>query len=161
MIERPPGRIGALLVVGCLLVGSLVGAGATTPDPALNDYPDADEFGPDYGDYVGDVVEFGGTVVATDPVVLEVDHGIDGTLLLVVTNVEQPVDPGDRLRVFGTVQPGYAVEAHGTVAVAPWEQYYAWGISFVAGLWVLARFLRGWSFDRESLWFAPREGADA
>ncbi|RQG89231.1 hypothetical protein EA462_12770 [Natrarchaeobius halalkaliphilus] len=38
----------------------------------------------------------------------------------------------------------------------PWERYYMYGISGVAGIWVASRFVLGWRFDRERVAFVPR-----
>ena len=161
MIDRPHSRLLALLVLFCVLFVLLVGAGTLTPDPAMNQYPDHYDLGTDYGSYEGGYAEISGTVIETDPVVIEAEYDVDRALVLTVTNVEEPVEVGQRLRVYGIVQPGGTINAHETVVVSPWETYYAWVVSFVAGLWVLVRFRRGWRFDRSTLSFHPTGAYDA
>lgn len=160
MIDRPPSRLLGLAALLCVLFGLLVGAGTLTPDPTMNHYPDRHDLGGNYDAYLGERVEVSGTVVAIDPVVIERRYDVDGVLTLTVENVDEPVEPGQELRVFGTAQAGRTVDAHETVVVSRWETYYAWAISFIAGVWVLGRFLRGWRFDRSTLGFEPREARD-
>ena len=69
-----PGHSRRFLAIFILLAGLaalFVWAGTVTPDPAMNNYPENDEFGSDPEAYVGKQVEIHGTVVATDPVVDE------------------------------------------------------------------------------------------
>ncbi len=150
-------RVVALAVLGGCLVALLVAAGTLAPAPQLHDYPDGEALGHDYATFQGDSVEVGGTVVGTDPVVIEVDYAADGQFSLTVLHVEEPVAVGQELRVFGTAGPDRTITARETVVVSSWETYYAWGASFIAGVWVLGRFLRGWRLDRSTLGFTPRE----
>lgn len=158
--ERSTRWLALVGLVGVLTV-LLFAAGTLAPAPELHAYPDADDLGEDYAAHQGDPVEVEGTVVRTDPVVIEADYGADRRLVLTVLGVEESVEIGQELRVFGTSRPDHTITAHETVAVSPWETYYAWAASFVAGVWVLGRFLRGWRFDRATSSFTPREGRDA
>ncbi|MDL5363295.1 hypothetical protein [Halalkalicoccus sp. NIPERK01] len=159
MIAEP--RFLALCVLACALAGLVVGAGTMAPDLSNGHYPDGVEVAADFPAYHGESVEVSGTVVGTDPVAIEVDDGTDRPPVLTVRTVDGSVAVGQELRVFGTARPGGVVVANETVLVSPWETYYAWAVSFVAGVWVLARFLRGWRFERSTLQFVPREGTDA
>lgn len=161
MIDTRRRRLVALGVLVCALGGLAVFAGTMEPDPSDNHYPDGIELAADFVAYHGESVEVSGTVVGTDPVVIEVETGIDRPLALTVLNVEEAVAVGQELRVFGTARPDETLVAHETVVVSPWETYYAWAVSLVAGLWVLGRFLRGWRFERSTLSFAPPEDRDA
>ncbi|KYH25075.1 hypothetical protein HAPAU_28960 [Halalkalicoccus paucihalophilus] len=161
MIESSRHRVLALCVLLCALAGLLVFAGTMGPAPSNNHYPDGAEVAAEFAAYHGESVEVSGTVVGTDPVAIEVETDTDRPLVLTVLDIEGSVAVGQELRVFGTVQPGRTVVAHETVVVSSWETYYAWAVSFVAGVWVLVRFLRGWRFDRPRLRFTPREDHDA
>ncbi|MCL7418616.1 MAG: hypothetical protein M8354_12370, partial [Halalkalicoccus sp.] len=161
MIERPRQGFLALGVLLCVLAGLLVFAGTVGPAPSNNHYPDGTEVATEFAAYHGESVEVSGTVVGTDPVAIEVGTDTDRPLVLTVLDVEGSVAVGQELRVFGTAQPDHVVVAHETVVVSPWETYYAWAVSFVAGVWVLARFVGGWRFERPRLRFAPREDRDA
>ncbi|WP_336343396.1 hypothetical protein [Halalkalicoccus ordinarius] len=161
MIDRLGSRLLGLAVLLCVLFGLLVGAGTLAPDPSMNRYPDHGALDGNYDAYEGDRVEVSGTVVAVDPVVVEHRDDIDGALTLTIENVDEPVEPGQELRVFGTARPGGTIDAEETVVVSRWETYYAWIVSFVAGLWVLGRFLRDWRFDPSTSSFEPREVRDA
>lgn len=157
MTDRLGSRLLGLAVLLCVLFGLLVVAGTLAPDPSMNRYPDHDDLGEDYDAYEGERVEVSGTVVAVDPVVVEHRYDTDGALTLTIENVDEPVEPGQELRVFGTARPGGTIDAEETVVVSRWETYYAWVVSFVAGLWVLTRFLRDWRFDPSTSSFEPRE----
>lgn len=160
MVTERSSRLLALALLGSVLVVLLMAAGTLTPASELHHYPNADDLSQDYAAYQGERVEVAGTIIRTDPVVIEVEDA-DRRPTLTVTNVKEPVAVGQELRVFGTVQSNGTIAAHETVIVSPWETYYMWTVSFVAGVWVLARCLRGWRFERSTLSFAPREERDA
>lgn len=160
MVTERSSRLLALALLGGVLVVLLMAAGTLTPASELHHHPDADDLSQDYAAYQGERVEVSGTIVRTDPVVIEVDDA-DRRPTLTVTNVTEPVAVGQELRVFGTARPNETIAAHETVIVSPWETYYMWTVSFVAGVWVLVRFLRGWRFDRSTLNFVSRGEQDA
>jgi len=155
--SRP--RVRALaIVLGLVVLGGLVvAAGAQTPAPALNDYPDGDEVGLDPGAYVGQQVSLGGKVVSTDPVRIDVEYGTGETFTATVTGVDRPVAEGDHLTAFGTLEDEGTLAADRVMVRQPWELSYMYVVSFVAGLWVLARTVRRWRFDADRLGFVPRE----
>lgn len=161
MVAERSTRLLVLAVLCGVLFALLVAAGTLTPAPGIHDYPDAEDLDRDYAAYQGERVTVAGIVVRTDPVVIEADYGADRPLVLSILDLEEPVEVGQELRVFGTARPDRTIAAHETVVVSPWEVYYAWGASFVAGVWVLARFLRRWRFDGSTLDFSVREGRDA
>lgn len=161
MVTERSSRLLALALLGSVLVVLLMAAGTLTPASELHHYPDTDDLSQDYAAHQGERVDVSGTVVQTDPVVIEADDDADRRPTFTVTNVKEPVTVGQELRVFGTAQSDRTIAAHETVAVSPWETYYMWTVSFVAGVWVLTRFLRGWRLDRSTLSFAPREERDA
>jgi hypothetical protein len=146
-------RLGALLVVGCLLGVVLVGAG-TIPVVDLT---------ADYDSHVGERVQVAGPVVDTDPVRIDND-GIVLTVVGVESVSKEPTERGDNLVVYGTVDSDRTITAHDVVVRSPWEFQYLYGISLVGALWVVGRFLRGWRFSVGRLAFEPRrtdeEGAD-
>lgn len=153
MLETRRGRLGALLVVGCLLGVVLVGAG-TIPSIDLTT---------DYEHHVGEQVEIDGTVVDTDPV--RIDHeGVVLTIAGVESVTHEPIERGDHLVVYGTVETDHTIAAHDIVVQSPWEFQYLYAVSLVGALWVLGRFLRGWRLDVGRLAFEPRrkgeEGPD-
>ncbi len=159
-LDRPRHRLLALAVLLGLLSGSLVAAGTLAPDPTANHYPDEQDLGREYAAYQGEKVELDGTVVETDPVVIEADYAPDRTVALTIRSVDEPVAVGQRLGVFGIARPDHTIEARETVVVSRWETYYAWVVSLLAGLWVLARFVHGWRFDRSTVSFEPRGTRD-
>lgn len=154
-------RVLAVVLLAAALAGVLVGAGTIGPDPATNTFPDEEDVGSSPGDYVGQRVSVGGTVVGTDPVVVRVRYGIHEYARVTVVNVEEPVSEGDSVSVFGTLTDERTIDAERTVIRAPWETWYMYGVSFLGGLWVLGRLVRHWCVDRELIALVPRGERDA
>ncbi len=156
-------RVRGVLVV--LLVASLVTLfvwhGTLAPDPAMNSFPDSDDIGPDPEDYVGQQVSIGGEVIGTDPLVIEMEYGVDGTREITLTNVGTSVSVGQDVSAFGTVSDASTLETERALVRSPWETWYMYGVSFLAGLWVLVRTRSHWTFDRDEWAFVPREERDA
>jgi len=141
-----------LVVLGVVLFVLLVGYGSLGP----GDYPSEEFHGPDPESYVGERVSVAGTVQATDPLRIEVTYGTDGRAEYVVTGLEVGAERGELLRVAGRLTGPRTVEAENGFTVPRSGLWYTWGISFLAGLWVIARILRHWGFDREAIALVPR-----
>ncbi|WP_265110681.1 hypothetical protein [Halosolutus halophilus] len=154
--------VGALLAV--CLTGFLLWAG-TLPasDETLNAYPDEDQVGPAPEAYVGESVVLSGTVVATEPVVIETRyHDVSRQFTLdhaatAVRNTNDPIEVGDRITAFGTLAEPSTLATERAIARAPWEFQYMYLVSFLGGCLALGSFLRHWRFDRARLAFVPRE----
>ena len=155
--SRPRVRTVAIVLGLVVLCGLFVAAGALTPNPELNDHPGGEAVGPDPGAYVDQEVSLGGQVVGTDPVRVEVEYGTGETFTVTVTGVDRPVTDGDHLSAFGTLKDEGTLAADRVILRQPWELSYMYVVSFVAGLWVLARTVRRWRFDADRLGFVPRE----
>jgi len=152
-------RLLALLLLAGMLCGLLLWAGTVGPDPTRNQFPDEDEFAVDYTAYVGERVEFGGTVVATDPVTVEVTADSGRSIELTLRSVDNTdrISAGDEITVYGTLEPDNTVTVIETTVRQPWESYYMYLVSFLAGLWTLGRFLRHWTIDPQTLSVTPRK----
>ena len=155
--SRPRARAVAIAVLLAVLVGLFVAAGTQTSDPGLNDYPGEDEVGPDPGAHVGQQVSLDGRVVGTDPLRMEVEYGTGETFEVTVTGVDPTVSAGDHLKAFGTLEAEGRLSADRVVVREPWELWYMYAVSFVGGLWVLARTVRRWRVDADRLAVVPRE----
>lgn len=155
--RRVVARALAAAVLVAVLAGLFVAAGTDAPDPGAHDYPDEDDVGPDRAAYVGQRVTLGGRVVGTDPLRMEVTHGVHGAFTVTVTGVDREAAEGDHISVFGTLEDESTVAAERVVLREPWEIRYMYAVSFVGGVWVLARTLRRWRFDGDRLAFVPRE----
>ena len=139
-----------------LLAGTFVWYGTVDPDPATNNYPDNDEIAQNPDAYLGEHVSVGGTVVAHDPLRIEVGYGLEGTMTLEITGVDDLPPIGHDLNVFGTLTEPTVVHAENTVSRAPWEATYMYVISFIGGAWVLGRLLRHWRIDPDTYSVVPR-----
>ena len=137
--------LAALALCG-VLFGLCVWFGTLDPVPGLGSYPGEAAVGEAPEDHVGEAVELAGRVVATDPVVVEMDYGT-GSRRLVVTDLDHPVNEGDTLRLFGVLTDPETVRATNSFAVPPWGATYTYTVSFLAGLWVLARVCTQWRVD--------------
>jgi len=139
------------------LVGLLVWAGTLSPADARRDVPDQDEVGPEPEAYVREQVTLTGTVVGTDPVVIDVEYGTGEVFTVTVRGADESVADGDVLTAFGRLDDASTLTADRVIVREPWEMWYMYGVSFVAGLWVLVGTLRRWRFDADRLAFVPRE----
>ena len=159
MIQMRSTRLLSLLILIGILCGLLVWAGTLESDPARNEFPDDNDFAVDYASYVGDRIEVGGTVLATNPVVIEVSPDGRDSIELTLTPFNQPdsLSVGDDIVVYGTLEVDNTIAAINTTARQPWESQYMYLVSFLAGLWTLGRFIRHWRLNTESLSFTPRE----
>lgn len=150
-----------ILVFLAILAVFFVWHGTLTPDPAMNSFPGSDEIGPDPETYVGQQVAIGGEVIATDPIVIEMAYGIDETRPITLEHVEKPVSVGQDVSAFGTLTDASTLETERAHVRSPWEKWYMYAVSFLAGLWVLFRARSHWTFDRDQSAFVPREDQDA
>ena len=152
-----PARPVCFVLLFGLLIGLLVWYGSLPPDPALGALPDETDLATDPAAYLGTKVTFGGTVIQTNPVVVEPRVGIE-SLRFRLVNLEKRVAVGEEVRVNGvllqTDQP--TIRVHRALVIPRWGYWYAYGISFLAGLWVLARVIRGWHWDSGENGLVPR-----
>ncbi|ARS89958.1 hypothetical protein [Natrarchaeobaculum aegyptiacum] len=157
--HEPFGQIGRVLIaialVGCL-VGLIVGYGEVGNEPLGDRLPTEDEFAPEPDAYVGERVVVVGTIVETDPVVMEVTYGDDRTTEFVLEGYVAEPSMDSRELVTGDLVDESTIVVVGSETREPWESYYMYGVSAVAVLWVVVRFVRGWRFDRAQLAFVPR-----
>lgn len=161
---KPFGQRGRLLAIAICLValfGLFVGYGTLSYDPVLNDYPDENHVAPNPDAYIGDRVGLGGTVVATDPVTIEAGHPDGTTFVLedadaVLQNADDPLEKGNAVTAFGTLETASILETERTITRETWEMQYLYVVSFLGGCWVVGRFVRGRRLDRERFAFVPR-----
>lgn len=149
-------RVLGILALLCLLGTLLVWAGTVPPNVDQHRYPGNEQLVENYDAYVGSQAQVGGTVVQTDPVVLELTH-YKSTREVIVRDVPQPVQAGDRIVVFGEVQPNSVIDSRTITTREPWEATYMYLISFIGGLWVLAGLIHGWRLDWDRWTIVPRE----
>jgi len=136
-----------LLLVGCLC-GAFVAYGSLDPLPSRNIYPGGADLTEEYDEYVDERVTLSGTVVATEPLVLETRDGDGGTATFtVLADRRRPVDT--QLNVLGRARPDGQIRAIRTFAVDSGGLVYTYVSSAVAGLWVLIRLLRRWRLRRD------------
>jgi hypothetical protein len=155
MLDTPRARI----VIVCLL---LFGHGLLFPLYAVQPvneeawvFADETEFLDDPDRYLNDPVVSGGIVQDTDPIVIRVKT-TGGTNLVTVTDTTITPKVGDKLRVFGTLIGPSTINAQNAFVVPQQGRWYAWGISFLAGIWVLTRLLRHWRVEWSTLGFEVR-----
>lgn len=149
-------RGGLVLALLLALAVALVAHGSVDPDPAANTFPGSHEVVADPGAHVGERVAVSGTVVGTDPVVVRLEDGVGVHRVTVTGLPSADLEAGDHLSVFGTLTGPGTVVAERSVAREPWELDYMYAVSFLGGLLVLWRLIRGWQLDRERVALVPR-----
>lgn len=146
-----------LLTVLCSLF--VLGGIDRPPAPEMGVYPGAEKIAEQPNRYQNQQVSFGAQVVSTDPVVVEAEYGTDTgikSIRLEITGIATTVEHGDRLQIFGVLTGPGSVRALNIVAVPQTGRWYAWVISAVAGLWVLARLFNQWTVDSRTGAVCPR-----
>ena len=157
MVTTVRRRAVIILVLLVFLFGLAVWYGSLGPAPGLGDYPGEYQLATDYEQYLGERVTVGGPIVATDPVTIRTPTDTGAPLRLTVTDLSISVDEGEELRVYGVVEPDHTIRAINAVSVPQSGHWYAWSVSFLAGLWVLGRLVRYWRLDRRTWTLTPRE----
>ena len=153
---------GAALAVLLLALCGLFVLGGTDWPMAPDPPPSAEDLDENYERHVGDTVETAGTVVETDPVVVEVqyDSGVFGeTEYRLRLEGAPPAAVGDNVYFSGEVRPDrtVAVDTERALVRAPGEITYMYAVSALAALVILARFVNGWRLRLRRLAFTPRE----
>lgn len=159
MLESRAGRLVALcLLLGVLAVLAVWFGIPSPPDPQLGQTPTEDQLASAPDASVGQHVQVTGTVVRTDPAVVTTEYEYwsgdryrTGQLEVTITGLTTTVTPGHTLQVYGVVQPDGTIDATTSVVVPPANRQYMYGISALAGLWVLARLVRDWTVDWDTL----------
>lgn len=163
-LEQPAVRLFAIAILLVAFGGLFIFYGALEPDPEHNDHPGNDDLEADPSTHIGEQVELSGTVVDTEPLVLEVEHA-DGTTEYVLENAPD-AEVGQEVRLFGTIEPSTSesadarLEVNDAIVRDSWETTYMYAVSIVAALWVVVRAVRHWRFDAGSFGFVPRGDGD-
>lgn len=159
----PTARSRAIEILGlvALLLTLAVWYGSLGPAPALGAYPDSNQLATDYDRYRGEHVSLTGVVVETAPVTIVAGTDTGAPLRLTVTQLSIGVTEGDQLRVYGIVEADHTIRATRALTVSRSGQWYAWEISFLAGVWVLARIRRHWRIDSTDWTLSRRETPSA
>lgn len=146
------------IVVGLVLLTVLfVWAGTVESGPADNNFPRAEEIHDDPETYLGERVTVSGTVVETDPLVVEAAIPDGEPFTVVIENADASPAVGDQLTAHGTLTAERHLEATNVVHREPWEAQYMYLVSFLAGLWVLVRLRTGWTVDTTDWTLLPRD----
>jgi hypothetical protein len=155
VLRSAPARGVAVVVLLAGLVGLAVWFGSLGPAPAVGAYPQAEALGSDYDRYVGQRAAVAGTIVATDPPVLEAADEDGQPVRYRLAGVEQPLQRDDGFWGFFLVEPDHTLRVERGIRFTAADHAYARGISLLAGLWVLARVLRDWRVDHDAAGLVP------
>lgn len=147
--------VATLFLCGCLAVVP-VWYGSLGPAPLAGHFPDNEELVTDSRAFLGDRVVVHGRVVATDPTVVRVPYGPAGSVDVTVVDAPTP-SPGTPVEVFGVLTEDRRVRATNVLIRSDAGRWYAYTVSFVAGLWTLSRILRDWRFDFDRFVLVARE----
>lgn len=147
-----------IFLIGLLLAGHVALFplfALQSPNPAAGVFPTEQEFIGAGDEYIGNQVTTEGTVQSTAPIRIQVQT-TSGTHSIRITGIDSSPAVGDNLRVHGQLRGPTTIHATTVLVVPQQDRWYAWGISFLAGLWVLSRLIRHWTIDRRTLGFHPR-----
>jgi hypothetical protein len=158
MIDTARGRIAVVLLVLAvhILLFPVYAAQPVNPDAGV--FPGNDDVIETPDRYVGDRVTVSGDVRQTEPLTISVDAKGD-TIRVTITDADASPASGDFLRVYGFLEGPQEISAIETLVVPSSGRWYAWTVSALAGLWVLARLLAHWRVDTDTLAFEPRDRA--
>lgn len=159
VFESPRSRAAGVLALLAVLAGLLVWYGSLGLAPGMWVLPGETHLAADYERYVGERVEFQGTVTATDPVVVESSFGAGPahTFRATLTGVETDVEAGDRLAIYGVARPDHTIEVRNAYRVPRGNYGATYLVSALAGLWVLGRLALTWRVDPGAWALVPRE----
>ncbi|WP_411967241.1 hypothetical protein [Haloferax sp. YSSS75] len=156
MPDTPVRRlVGIVVLLGCLL-GLMIWFGSLGPASEVGAYPDEDQLGTEYDSWIGKEVSFTGTVISTEPLTIATEYGDRSQIQLRVTGTSIDAQEGDRLAVFGVVEPNHTIQALNAYTIPASNYLYMYVVSFLAGLWVLGRLVRTWRLDWETWTLVPR-----
>lgn len=152
------GRSRLLVVILTLLILTFFFTwyGSLEPDPEKSSYPSQEHLIEDYDAYIGEEVKVGGKVIDTDPVKIEAEHG-DESIELNITGVEESVEKGDRLTVYGVLKEDKTIAAENAVRHPFLNWNYMYIVSGAAAVWVLIRIVKQWRWDPETASLKVRE----
>lgn len=153
-------RITLVFVLVAVLCSLFVTAGIDRPPASsLGTYPGAEDIAQQPDKYEKQRVSLVGRVVLTDPVVVNATYGTDAGLKstqLNMVGINTTVEQGNRLQVFGVLINSQTIRVLNSTVIPQTERVYAWVISFVAALWVLARIINQWNINYDTGAFHPR-----
>lgn len=155
------GRRAAVAVLLLALCGLFVLGGADRPTSPSRT-PGYEDLDRNYDAHVGQTVEVGGTVVETEPLVVEFEYdtGVyEAATFRLELEGALPAAVGDDVSVVGEVRPDrtLAIDADRSLVRHPWELSYMYGISVLAVLLVGARLLNEWRVRPRRLQVVPRQ----
>lgn len=150
---------GRLLLVVVLLIGHamlfpLFAQQPVTPDAGV--YADSDEFILTPNQYISEPVVTGGYVQQTTPIIIQAETS-QGAYNITLTDTNLSPSTGDKVRTFGTLTAPKTVKSIYSFVVPQRGLWYTWGISFLAGIWVLARLIQHWTVNLSRLSFSRRD----
>lgn len=160
LLEEHRSRFLAILVLVAVLFTLFVWFGTATYDPTMNNFPGNDEIGSNPDTYTGQEVEIAGSVVTTDPIIVEIEYGIGHSREITLHEMEGSVSEGQHVTAFGTLTDERTLDVERVLVRWPWEEVYMYAVSIIAALWVAGRILRHWTIDWDQLAFVPRGDKD-
>ena len=154
MFKSTKSRSLVIVVLILILFSLFIWYGSIQPDPEQGSFPNEKQLVQNYDDYISEKAEVSGKVVDTDPLTIETS---DYDLQLVIKGENKPVNKGDRLSVFGTVEEGRTIQAE-NVVVHPFFSYiYLYLISVVSAAWIFTRIVKQWRWNSEESKLEQRE----
>lgn len=157
--NRPISRALVALVLLSGLGGIAVHYGSVMeacPEPSETIHcPRLEALQDEYDQYVGEQVTVSGTVVGTGPLTLRLSNS-ETIVLMTVSGVRTSAQPGDKVSVYGELQPDYHVAATGIVVHAAESRRMMFAVSVIAILLTSLVCIRYWTVDTGAFTVRPR-----
>ncbi|AKU09821.1 hypothetical protein [Haloferax gibbonsii] len=120
-------------------------------------YPEGEHLNKNYDTWVGEKATVWATVVETDPLVVEDTYGSGKSIRLSITDTSLQPTLGERVVVYGIVKPNHTLSVLNAFTIPATNFLYMYTVSFLSGLWVFARTVRGWRVDTRAWSLEPRQ----
>lgn len=165
MLDTRTSRLATLCVLVAILTLLAIWFGLPTPpNTESGRFPDTADLARNDDAYTGQHVQVSGRIVQLDPVVITAsgeywtgDRYRVVERRVTITDPTPTVTRGQELQVYGVLRQDGSITATNSVVVPTRNRRYMYGVSALAGVWVLARLIRGWTIIWGTLAMKPRQ----
>lgn len=149
----------AIIAISLLVILFLLCAYYQTNSEYHREYPSVKMIISDYSKYIGETASISGEVVGVHSTTFQLLEKYDdkNTIFTVLPNSYVDVDIGDKVEVFGTLNPDYQISAEKIIVSKKWKYEFVFIRSYIALILLIFVFMRSWEFDFKHVKFHRRE----